>query len=126
MRFEIELLTTPPVLEVRAFGSGDVRAIAQLVTEIKAAPEFEPGMPILVDATGTDYLPTPREAGTFPGLYRRELDGSRMAVLTTREAQYGIGRMVQMLMGRHGPFSVFKRRDEALGWLLTGGDGHEP
>jgi len=119
VRFETSFLPEHNVLTVRAQGAGDPDAVQQMVRAIRSAPEFRPGMDVLIDALSTDYLPSAQEATTFPEIFQAELPGTRLAVIVRAGgAQYSIACLVEALACRRDvQFAAFSDREEAMLWL---------
>jgi hypothetical protein len=119
MWFETAFLREHSVLTVRVQGEGESDLVPQMVTTIRSAPEFRPGMCVLIDALGTDYLPSSEEANTFAGFFKAQLPDSRLAVLVRSGAQYRISCLVEAIANKLDmSFAVFRNRDEALQWLI--------
>lgn len=122
MRFDTVFQSTDLVLTVRMHGTGDAETVPQLVAAILAAPEYRPGMAVLIDALDTDFAPSTRDAATLPAFFEKELPGSQLAVLVHAAGrQYTIGTVVETLASRRNVplFAVFSRRDEATQWLTA-------
>jgi hypothetical protein len=118
--FETAFLPEHNVLAIQVHGTGEADLVPQMVAAIQSAPEFRPGMSVLIDALGTDYLPTPQEADTFAAFFQTQLPGSRMAVFVRGGAQYSVSRHVETIAGQLGmPFAVFRDRGEAMEWLTA-------
>lgn len=118
MRFDTAFLSEHDVLVVRVQGAGDAQTVQQLVAAIQSAPEFRPGLGVLIDALSTDYAPSAQDATTLPAFFHEHLPGSRLAVLVRDKRQNAIASVVAAVASqRHIPFGVFPDRDEALRWL---------
>jgi hypothetical protein len=121
MQFDTAFLPEEDVLIVRVHGTGDAETVPQLVAAIRSAPEFKPGMAVLIDALGTDFAPSAQDATALPAFFEKELPGSRLAVLVRATRQYAIASLVQTLASRRDVplFAVFPNREEALEWLTA-------
>ena len=118
MTFETIFLPEHEILTIRVLGPGDPDLVPQMVTAIRSAPEFRPGMSVIIDALSTDYLPTAQAAAAFPDIFGTRLPGSRIAVTVRDPAQYSVSCLVEAIAARHDiPFAVFFDRGEALAWL---------
>ena len=121
MRFGRAFLPEHDVLIVRVQGTGDAETVPQLVAAIRSAPEFRPGLAVLIDAFGTDFAPSAQDATALPEFFEKELPGSRLAVLVRANPQYAIASLIETLASRRNVplFAVFPDRDEALRWLTA-------
>ena len=120
MRFDTVFLPESHVLTIRVQGAGDVDTVPQMVAAIRSAPEFRPGMGVLIDALSTDYAPSAQDASTLPSFFDKHLPGSRLAVLVRDRGQYAIASLVETLASRRDvPFAVFPDRAEAMHWLTA-------
>ena len=88
-------------------------------------PVFQPGFNFLLDrrdsadVAAADYV---RRAANIMELHRRQLRGSRWAMVVSGKAAYGMGRMAQALVEPLSiEFEVFKNLDEAMVWLDRAG-----
>jgi hypothetical protein len=118
VKFQTIFLPEHEVLTIRVLGVGDPDLVPQMVTAILSAPEFRPGMSVMIDALSTDYLPTAQEAAAFPAVFATRLSGSRIAVTVRDPAQYSVSCLVEAIAVRRDiPFAVFFDREEALAWL---------
>ena len=88
---------------------------------ILADPSYRPGFGFLIDrrdatAPASDYI---RRVIAFNRAHRGELSRGRRAVVVGSVADFGMGRMAEIL-GEDLPFPmrVFTNFDEALRWLL--------
>jgi hypothetical protein len=91
-----------------------------------ADPSYRPGFGFLIDRRGAD-ITTPdfiRRVVCFNLEHQVELGGGRRAVVVGSTADYGMGRMAEILSDDSpSPIRVFKDIDEALGWLRAGDHG---
>jgi hypothetical protein len=75
-------------------------------------------MSVLIDASGTDYLPSTLEAATFPAVFQARLPGSRLGLVVRGAAQYNVACVVEAISARRAlPFAAFSVRADALQWL---------
>jgi hypothetical protein len=121
VRFDVEFLPERSVLSVRALGAGGPDSVHEMVTAIRATPEFRPGMPILIDGFGTTSAPSTQEATALPGIFQAQLPGSRIAVIVRAGgAQYSVACLIETIASRRDvQFAVFPDRDEAMQWLTA-------
>jgi hypothetical protein len=120
MWFETVFLPEHTVLTVRVQGVGEADLVPQMVAAIRSAPEFRLGMRVLIDAVGTDYLPSTEEADTFAAFFKAQLPESRLAVFVRGGAQYTISCAVEAIARRLDiPFAAFRDRGEAIQWLTS-------
>lgn len=121
MWFETVFAPDHQVLTVRVQGRGEADLVPQMVIAIRSAPEFRPGMRVLIDAIDTDYLPSTGDAMAFAMFLKGELPGSRLALFLRAGAQYNLACVVEAPANQLGiPFAVFRDRDEATRWLTEG------
>jgi hypothetical protein len=110
----------------RVQGTGGAETVSQLVAAIRSAPEFRPGMRVLIDALSTDYAPSVQGATTLPEFFDQQLPGSRLAVLVRAPGQYAIASLVESLAKKRGiPFAVFPDRADAIRWLTEAASRNE-
>ena len=106
------------VLRVRVWGAGGPNLVEEMVTAIRSAPEFDPGIGVLIDAFSTDYVPSTTEAMSIPALFEAQLPGSRLALIVRDGSQYNVACVVEAVARRGaGQFAVFRDRAEAIRWL---------
>jgi hypothetical protein len=118
VKFETIFEPEHETLTIRVLGAGDPDLVPQMVTAILAAPEFRPGMSVIIDALSTNYLPSAQAAAAFPAVFGERLPGSRIAVIVRDPAQYSVSCLFEAISVRRDiPFAVFFDRGEALTWL---------
>ena len=122
VKFDTVFQSEYQVLTVRLQGIGDAATVPQMVAAIMAAPEYRPGMPVLIDALNTDFAPSVKDAAMLPGFFEKELPGSRLgALVQSAGRQHAIASVVETLASRRNVplFAVFTRRDDAMQWLTA-------
>jgi hypothetical protein len=96
MELAFEFSSEPPLVTVTAAGEADVATIVRLGGEL-ADPRFQPGIAILADLTGLDTrMLTSSQMSEVGRSYRRFLDeanGSRIAIVVSSPATFGVVRM---------------------------------
>ncbi len=127
VQFEVVFVPEHNVLRVRAEGEGGPDAAQEMVTAIRSAPDFHPGIGVLIDAISTDYTPSTSDATSFPALFGAQLPGSRLALMVRRGPQYNVGCVVEALATESDvPFAVFRDRFDAMQWLRGSREGVDP
>jgi hypothetical protein len=120
VQFETSFLSEHEILKIRVLGAGGPDLVRQMVAAIQSAPEFRPGMSVLIDALNTDYLPSTQEATAFPAVFQTQLPGSRIAVIVRTGPQYNVSALVEAIANRRSiPFAAFSSRDDAMRWLTA-------
>jgi hypothetical protein len=117
---EFDVVFTPAhnMLRVRVWGAEGPNLVEEMVTAIRSAPEFDPGIGVLIDALNTDYAPDTSEAIDFPAFFEAQLPGSRLALIVRDGPQYNVACVVEAVASRgEGQFAVFRDRTEAIRWL---------
>ena len=96
---------------------------ASAMLEIFRDPGYQPGFNFLVDRRG---VPSPtadfvRATVAFRERHAKEISGSRWAVVVSDPANYGMGRMGEILLEIQGVTqATFHSLEEAELWLLRG------
>jgi hypothetical protein len=96
---------------------------AASLLEVFKAPGYEPGFAFLVDRRG---VPSPtadwvRFTVSFRERHAAQIAGSRWAVVVSDPANFGMGRMGEILLEIQGVTqATFKSMEEAELWLLRG------
>jgi hypothetical protein len=118
LEFDVVFAPEHNVLRVRVWGAGGPNLVEEMVTAIRSAPEFNPGIGVLIDALSTDYVPSTPEAMSIPALFEAQLPGSRLALMVGDGSQYNVACVVEAVASRRaGQFAVFRDRAEAIRWL---------
>ena len=121
MQFETAFLPDHQILTVRLVGPGEPESIQEMIAAIVSHPEFRPGMSVLIDGSGTNYVPSAQEAATMPAVLHAQLPGSRLAVIAPTARQYSVAAVVEAVATQqHIPFATFSNRADALEWLTAG------
>jgi hypothetical protein len=127
VQFDVTFVPEHPVFRVRVWGAGGPNLVEEMVAAIRAAPEFVPGIGVLIDAFRTDYAPSTSEAKDLPAFFGAQLPGSRLAVTVNDGPQYHVACLVEALAARdHVPFAVFRDRADALQWLTRRPESVDP
>src|SRR5687768_8241573 len=95
VQFDVTFVPEHTVFRVRVWGAGGPNLVEEMVTAIRAAPEFVPGMGVLIDAFSTDYAPSTSEAKDLPSFFGAQLPGSRLAVTVSDGPQYHVACLVE-------------------------------
>ena len=101
-------------------GEGDA---VRVISAMLAHPEWKPGTPRCYDMTGLDAgsltIKEMRRIASFAAINKKELGSGKIAMVTSRDLEYGFSRMLSVLVSPFGPteLEVFRTRDEALTWL---------
>lgn len=100
---------------------------ADLVRSVFADPAWQPGFGLLFDRRPIDEPPSTSFVRRLADFCKRNvgaLRGSRIALLVSSPAAFGMGRMEGQLLTNGGPeHSVFTAEEEALSWLAAPEDG---
>ena len=124
LQFDLDYVPEGNVLRVRVWGAGGPNLVEEMVAAIRSAPEFLPGMGVLIDAFGTDYAPSTSEAKDLPAVFGSQLPGSRLALVVRGGTQYTVACLVEALASRGNvPFAVFQDRADAMQWLAGSLEG---
>jgi hypothetical protein len=125
LEFDVVFAPEHKVFLVRVWGAGGPNLVQEMVTAIRSAPEFDPGIGVLIDALNTDYAPSTAEAMSIPALFEAQLPGSRLALMVRDGSQYNVACLVEAVASRGaGQFAVFRDRAEAIRWVTgTPGEG---
>ena len=101
-------------------GEGDAVTV---MNAMLAHPEWKPGTPRCYDVSNldTDSLTVKemRRIAGFAATHKTELGGGKIAMVASRNLEYGFARMLSVLVTPFGKteFEVFRTREEALAWL---------
>ena len=112
----------PSTFVLRGSGVVTYMEIIDALAKIGADARFGPGSQLLGDGRVAQSAPDAMEirmlATTVADLHQRGL--GRVAVVAERSSVYGASRMFSVFAGMLGvEVSVFRRLDEAEGWLAT-------
>ena len=110
------------LLFIRAIGKVAPSAYRELWDELIADPRIEPGPRILADFREVEVTQTGAGVRGVAATAKRFNDfmtGSRVAVVATQEASFGLARMYTSLVeGLDIEVRVFRDYDEARAWAL--------
>ena len=93
---------------------------AGMMNNVFRDPDFTPGFSFLLDRRNVNTAPSPayiERIVTFHKDHERELGKSKVAVVVSEMASYGMVRMSQGLIGDHINLNVFTDINEAVDWL---------
>ncbi|MEW6674202.1 MAG: hypothetical protein AB1427_21110 [Thermodesulfobacteriota bacterium] len=95
--------------------------IFQAIDRIRDDPDFESGFAILSDHTGIDTAITPTQAQSTAAHIEqlsRHFAGAKWAVVTQKDASYGMMRMLSVYLETVPVYlQVFRSFEEAEDWL---------
>jgi hypothetical protein len=117
------IISQDDFLEVRARGRVGRQEIENLIGELLAHPDWEPGGKLLVDYS--EAMADPITAGEVQSiakevtLQRGRFGHARCAHLVARDLEYGMIRMWEAFVDERwdGITMCFRSRGEALAWL---------
>jgi hypothetical protein len=118
--FELRVAPGEFLAHVRGWGREDFGSTAEAMRTLGRDPRLAAGMPVLFDARELDYLATPPEVAAFatPESLSALFAGRRVALLTRRGAQFGVGRTFAAKAEMSGSeVEIFVEPDLALAWL---------
>jgi len=126
MTCQYVLLGDGRIVRLKGQGLIGLEEAEQVFQDFLANPQVQEHFGLLVDAR--QAWPSPSAAGlhSLSSLHGRLLGfrARRTALLVHDEAQYGLGRMFQILADLRGAeVAVFKDEGDALEWLERGLDG---
>jgi hypothetical protein len=60
-----------------------------------------------------------RKISGFASIHKKELGGGKIAMVTSRDLEYGLSRMLSVFVSQLGKsqLEVFRTREEAIDWL---------
>ncbi len=103
-------------------GEGDA---ARVMDAMLSHPEWKPGTPRCYDVSGLDSdsltVKEMRRIASFASIHKKELGGGKIAMVASRNLEYGFSRMLSVLVTQFGKsdLEVFRTREEALAWLSS-------
>lgn len=110
-------------LSIRIFEPAQLHRLASLVARALDGGEYEPGMEISIDCRGCEApdSPTIRALAAAIG-ESRDVIGP-VAILTDDVATYGMGRMLEIMVGLRGDAGVrvFLQEPQLESWLRQAG-----
>ena len=103
-------------------GKGDaVRVMEAMLSH----PEWKPGTPRCYDISDLDSgslnVNEMRRIASFASIHRAQLGGGKIAMVASRNLEYGFSRMLSIFVTQFGEsdLEVFRTREEALDWLYA-------
>lgn len=119
MPFDITPSRSPDVLILRAHGPGTSEDVHRAFQQLQHHPDYCQGIAILVDAAGSDYVPSASDARTLAGLFATAFPCSRVALVCADGAPHAAAREVTRLaVCRGATVATFTDAGEGLAWLL--------
>ena len=121
MEYEIHLHAG--FIEVVTHGGAEVAVFQEFLDEVLALKEWKPATPFLNDHSDLDAGPlTVNDISAIAEMFERakvELGSSRLAVLVSRDLEYGLARMWNVFVEEKwdGIGQVFRSREDAVHWL---------
>jgi hypothetical protein len=106
-----------------ASGKAEAGDAAKVMEAMLSHPEWKPGTPRCYDVSklDTDSLTVKemRRIAGFASIHKKELGGGKIAMVASRNLEYGFARMLSVLVTSFGEsdLEVFRTREEALAWL---------
>jgi hypothetical protein len=100
--------------------SGDA---VEVIETMMSHPEWRPGMPRCYDISNLDSgllsVDELRKISGFASIHKKELGGGKIAMVTSRDLEYGLSRMLSVFVSQLGKsqLEVFRTREEAIDWL---------
>lgn len=123
MNWEYNILNDRNLLITRAMGKFSVASFKNMVVEFLSDKRWSPGMDCLVDHSVLDLSETQpadiRVAAEIHKRYDAQIGRGKIAVVFGGEAEFGLGRMYEGLLGSEVLATVrsFRTADEARQWL---------
>lgn len=120
---EYEIHQREGFVEVVTHGEGATAVFQELLGEVLALREWKPGTPFLNNHSDLDAGPlTVSDISAIANMVaaaRVELGSSRLAVLVSRDLEYGLARMWHVFVEDKwdGTSGVFRSREDAVVWL---------
>lgn len=123
MNHTLEVTEDGDKFTIRTKGDGDVKGIIAFLKDIISHPEWEPGKKILLDHRDLklDKITVSgiEEVAVFFKSITSELGNGKIALVMTREIDFGIARAWEMVTEFDVGISihVFRQIDKATDWL---------
>ena len=101
-------------------GEGDA---AKVMEAMLSHPEWKPGTPRCYDISNLDAgsitVNELRRITGFAATHKAELGGGKIAMVASRNLEYGFSRMLSVFVSQFGTtdLEVFRTREEAIAWL---------
>jgi hypothetical protein len=106
-----------------ASGKAEAGDAAKVMEAMLIHPEWKPGTPRCYDVSNLDTamltIKEMRRIASFATIHKNELGGGKIAMVASRNLEYGFARMLSVLVTQFGDsdLEVFRTREEALNWL---------
>ena len=123
MDWEYVIVKDRNLISVRASGAFSPASFEDMIKDIQSDEQWQPGMDRLLDFCRLDFSKTTaddiRMAAEIHKKYDARIGYGRIAVVFGREADLGLGRMYESLLGKNVLATVksFMTADEARQWL---------
>jgi len=100
----------------------DIRDVFQQINTVMADPRFNTAFDGVIDATGTDYVPSTEDIRRIVDILT-ELKpagkGNRVAIIAENHTAFGMARMLSLMLDLEGiEVEAFQSRDTAEDWLF--------
>lgn len=126
MNWEYNFVSDRNLLTIRGTGNFSVDALEKMILEILSNERWSLGMDCLADYSKLDLSEAGYDSMTETARVHKKYDArigqSRIAVILGSVADFGLGRMLEMLLGSDVLATVraFRTGDEARRWLEEG------
>jgi len=106
-----------------AAGKAESGDAARVIGTMMSHPEWKPGKPRCYDLSNLDAgsltVNEIRRIAGFASRHKAELGGGKIAMVTSRDLEYGFSRMLSVFVSQFGEtdLEVFRTLEEALAWL---------
>jgi len=121
--FKVEY--TDDIFICTSSGIADAGAVVDLIDTMLSHANWKPGTPRCYDIsnmeTGSLTVDDIRRIAGFGGDRKDETGGGRVAVVVSRDLEFGLARMLTVYLSNlvESDYRVFRSRDEALDWLAA-------
>ena len=113
------------IFEVTTSGDANLQGFNDFVKVIFEHEEWKPGGRILFDHTGLNAGPLTVDdvqgVANIAGQYNEQFGNAKLATVVSRDLEYGMARMWQILLEIHEVWyaseKLFRDRHEAVAWL---------
>ncbi len=126
MNWEYVVLTNRNLISVRTTGKFSAASFEMMIKDIQTNEQWRPGMDRLIDFSSPDLTETTfndiQMAAEIHKKYNSQIGKGRIAVVFGKQADIGLGRLYETLLGSDVLAIVksFRTADEAHQWLAEG------